>query len=315
MSVTTIETRNKALFHRWFGEVWNKGNYPIAHEVVASDFLVHGAGGQVVKQGPDGVVGLVKVWRDGFPDGEMTIDELAAEGELVVALLTWRGTHLGDFYGTVPSGKRVEVTSIGIDRIVNGKIVAGWGEVDILGMMQQMGTLPLLPRDVSADMQGQQYAWGEAGFCPVEPAPAVDGAAQKALLLHFNQALYEGDGTSGRDYVDETFYLQHTPSLGLGTLNFAAALKQTAILRNALPDLRFTPDLDLQVAEGGLVALRGTFTGTHTGGDLLGVPASGKQLDWSGIDVSRVIGDKIVERWLCDDMLRLAQQLGALPAA
>jgi predicted ester cyclase len=315
MSVATIETRNKALFHRWFNEVWNKGNYPIAYEVIASDFLVHGAGGQVVKQGPDGVVGLVKVWRDGFPDGEMTIDGLAAEGELVVALLTWRGTHLGDFYGAAPSGKKVEVTSIGIDRIVDGKIVAGWGEVDILGMMQQMGSLPLLPHTASVERQEQQYAWGEFSSSPVEPAPALDGAAEKALLLHFNQALYEGDSASGSYSIDETSYLQHTPSLGLGTLNFAAALKQMALLRNALPDLRFSPDLDLQVAEGDLVALRGTFTGTHTGSDLLGVPASGKQLDWSGIDVSRVSGNKIVERWLCDDMLRLAQQLGALPSA
>lgn len=315
MSVTTIETRNKALFHRWFGEVWNKGNYPIAYEVVDSEFLVHGAGGQVVKQGPDGVVGLVKVWRDGFPDGEMTIDALAAEGELVVALLTWRGTHLGDFYGTPPTGKKVEVTSIGIDRIVNGKIVAGWGEVDILGMMQQMGTLPLLPRDTSANMQGQSYSWGESDLCPIESAQVLDGAAQKTLLLHFNQALYTGDAVQARRYVDETSYLQHTPSFGLGTLSFDEGLKQTETLRRALPDLSFTPDLDLQVAEDGLVALRGTFTGTHTGSDLLGVPASGKRIDWSGIDVSRVVGDKIVERWLCDDMLRLAQQLGALPSA
>lgn len=315
MSVTTIETRNKALFQRWFGEVWNKGNYPIAHEVVASEFLVHGAGGQVVKQGPDGVIGLVKVWRDGFPDGTMIIDELAAEGELVVALLTWRGTHLGNFYGAAPSGKKVEVTSIGIDRIVDGKIVAGWGEVDILGMMQQMGSLPLLPRNNNANIQGQQYAWGKPDFHLTESAQAMDGAAQKALLLHFNQALYEGDSALARKYVDERFYLQHTPSLGLGMLSFAAATRQVGILRNALPDLRFIPDLDLQVAEGDLIALRGTFTGTHSGGDLLGVPASGRRLDWSGIDVSRVIGDKIVERWLCDDMLRVAQQLNALPSA
>ncbi|MFQ5794613.1 MAG: ester cyclase [Candidatus Bipolaricaulia bacterium] len=133
---------NKDLFHRWFGEAWNKGNYDVAYEVVDSDFTVHGAGGQEVKQGPEGVIELIKTWRNAFPDGQMTIDDLIAEGDLVVARLTWRGTHQGEFYGIAPTGNQVAVTSIGIDRIVDGKIVEGWGEVDMLGMMQQLGVVP-----------------------------------------------------------------------------------------------------------------------------------------------------------------------------
>jgi predicted ester cyclase len=57
--------------------------------------------------------------------------------------MTWTGTHSGDFLGRAPSGRRVSVTSIGIDRVVDGKIVEGWGELDMLGLYQQIGVITL----------------------------------------------------------------------------------------------------------------------------------------------------------------------------
>lgn len=131
-----------ALFSRWFEELWNKKNYEITRELVASEFTAHGAGGQDIKQGPDGVAGMVKIWHDAFPDGHMTMDDLITEGEYSTIRMTFRGTQTGDFYGIPASNKPVEVTSIGIDRVVNGKISEGWGELNMLGMMMQMGAIP-----------------------------------------------------------------------------------------------------------------------------------------------------------------------------
>ena len=91
--------------------------------------------------GPAGVKQLVAAWRAGFPDGRMTVDDLIGEGDKVVIRMTWRGTHQGAFYDIAPTGRLVTVTSIGIDRVVNGKIVEGWGEVDMLGMYQQLGVI------------------------------------------------------------------------------------------------------------------------------------------------------------------------------
>jgi len=133
---------HRALFSRWFEELWNKKNYAITQELVASEFTAHGAGGQDIKQGPDGVAGMVKIWHQAFPDGHMTMDDLITEGELSTIRMTFRGTHTGEFYGIPASNKPVEVTSIGIDRVVNGKITEGWGELNMLGMMQQMGAIP-----------------------------------------------------------------------------------------------------------------------------------------------------------------------------
>lgn len=136
------EEQGKAIFHKWFAEAWNKGNFSVAEELIGDTFTVHGAGGQQVQQGVEGVVALIKQWRDAFPDGRMIVHDVIAEGDRVVARMTWEGTHRGDFYGIPPTGRRVSVTSIGIDRVENGKIVEGWGELDMLGMMRQLGVIP-----------------------------------------------------------------------------------------------------------------------------------------------------------------------------
>ena len=138
----THAEEHRALFSRWFEELWNKKNYSITKELVAPEFIAHGAGGQDIKQGPDGVAGMVKIWHQAFPDGHMTMDDIITEGDLSTIRMTFRGTQTGEFYGVPASNKPVEVTSIGIDRVVNGRIAEGWGELNMLGMMQQMGAIP-----------------------------------------------------------------------------------------------------------------------------------------------------------------------------
>ena len=129
-------------WQRWFDELWNKKNYDIVYEYVDQDFTAHGAGGQRLKQGPEGPKGMVKAWHAAMPDGKMTIDDIITEGELSTIRMTWEATHTGKFGDIPPSGKRIKVTSIGIDKVVNGKITEGWGELDMLGMLQQMGAIP-----------------------------------------------------------------------------------------------------------------------------------------------------------------------------
>jgi steroid delta-isomerase-like uncharacterized protein len=76
----------------------------------------------------------------------------------------------------------------------------------------------------------------------------------------------------------------------------------------AFPDVHFT--LDLQVAEGDLVSTRWTATGTNSG-SLMGMPPTGRQVIVTGIDIFRVQGGKIVERWGSFDLAGMMQQLGA----
>ena len=80
--------------------------------------------------------------------------------------------------------------------------------------------------------------------------------------------------------------------------------------RKAFPDLRIT--IDEQLAEGETVVTRWTATGTNEG-ELMGIPATGKQATTAGINVNRISGGKLVEGWGLFDQLGLLQQIGAVP--
>ena len=76
----------------------------------------------------------------------------------------------------------------------------------------------------------------------------------------------------------------------------------------ALPDLR-NVELDI-IAERDIVSVRAVVDGTHRG-DLLGVPASGKHVQWDAIDNYRVLDGKIAEEWAADDLLAFVYGVGA----
>jgi predicted ester cyclase len=66
-----------------------------------------------------------------------------AEGDKVVVRWTWRATHnKGEYMGIAPTGKQVTLAGITISRVVDGKTVEEWGEMDNRGMMQQLGVVP-----------------------------------------------------------------------------------------------------------------------------------------------------------------------------
>ena len=83
----------KEIIRRWNEEGWSGGKYDLAHEIISPNMIVHGAGGQTVGMGPDGLIDLIKTWRTAFPDGRMEIDDLIVEGDTVAIRNTWHGTQ------------------------------------------------------------------------------------------------------------------------------------------------------------------------------------------------------------------------------
>lgn len=77
-----------------------------------------------------------------FPDAFATVLDQIAEGDKVMTHWSFTGTHKGKLLGIPPTGRRVTVTGICIDRIIDGKIVEEWEEWDSLGMMRQLGVVP-----------------------------------------------------------------------------------------------------------------------------------------------------------------------------
>lgn len=134
---------NKAVSRRFLKEIFSQGKLAVADEIIASDHVNGGPGALPgLPPGPEGSKQLVMVYRNAFPDVQFTIDEQIAEGDKVVTRWTAHGTHKGELAGIPPTGKSATVTGMGVDRIVNGKIVESWGLFDQFGMLQQLGAIP-----------------------------------------------------------------------------------------------------------------------------------------------------------------------------
>jgi predicted ester cyclase len=302
----TTSEEAKAIIRRWNEEGWSGGRYDLAYEIISSEMKVHGAGGQAVGMGPDGLIDLIRTWRTAFPDGRMEIDDLIVEGDLVAIRNTWYGTHEAEFYGVPPSGSSVAVTSVGLDRVTDGKVSEGWGELDMVGMMQQMGALPMVgPGAVAA---GRDPVWG--------PTRSSDGDgsadANKQLLLRLIEALGNADDVTARELVDADTFADHSP--GWGSTDFDSMLASYRMLWQAMPDLQFEVDEPNMVSEGNQVAAHSIARGTHTGEPLFGVDPSGKELLWTHTDFVRIADGRVVERWSASDALSLYQQAGVLPS-
>jgi predicted ester cyclase len=136
--MTTEE--NKVLVRRFVEEFWNGGNTATADELMAPDAEIHMPTGEMVDL--EGLKGFAVTFREAFPDWHSTFDELVAEGDTVAERWTGRGTHQGELQGIPPTGRRVEVPGSVFYRIVGGTIVEFRGQLDMLSLMQQLGTTP-----------------------------------------------------------------------------------------------------------------------------------------------------------------------------
>jgi predicted ester cyclase len=297
----------KAVIRRWNDEGWSAGNYDLAHDIIAPVMTVHGAGGQAVGMGPDGLIDLIKTWRTAFPDGKMTVDDIIVEGDLVGIRNTWHGTQTESFYGIPPSGKAVHVTSVGLDRVTDGQVVEGWGELDMVGMMQQLGAMPVAGPGAFA--AGRPTEWGPdattAGGEAGAPADEV-----RALAIRYVGALAQPDEAVLAELVDQGAFVDHNPVWG--TEDWAGVIAGARALRAGFPDLQANIDTANTVVEGNQAVVHTLFTGTHTG-EFLGVAPTGKAVTWSHTDFLRFAGGKVVERWVSADTLTLFQQIGLLP--
>ena len=82
------------------------------------------------------------------------------------------------------------------------------------------------------------------------------------------------------------------------------------VIQMAFPDLVVT--VEDQIAEGDRVVTRWTARGTH-GGEFLGIPPTGKEFTFKGVDIVRIVDGKIVEGWDVPDLFGLMRQLGLIP--
>ncbi|PYS48105.1 MAG: ester cyclase [Acidobacteria bacterium] len=132
---------NKALVRRFYEEI-DKGNLAVIDELVAEDYIDHNPPPfPGLASGREGVKQAFKIFLEATP-GYHRIEDQIAEWDKVVTRLTSFGKHEGDLPGAPRTGNNMEMTSITIHRISDGKLVEKWSEKDVIRFLQQIGIMP-----------------------------------------------------------------------------------------------------------------------------------------------------------------------------
>jgi steroid delta-isomerase-like uncharacterized protein len=136
---------NKAVVRRILNDFWRDGNVRVLDELLAPDCVNYEQsnpelrGKEACKQWADGVR-LAN--RQGFPDFEILLEDLIAEGDKVAKRWVFRGTHTGEFGGIPSTGKQVTMRGITLYRLADGKVTELYWNYDVFGLLQQLGAIP-----------------------------------------------------------------------------------------------------------------------------------------------------------------------------
>ena len=138
--MTTAEA-NKLVMRR-FTEFINTASEKLAVELISPDAIFHVPGRPEPMRGPTGYLAIIGMMREGFPDIQWTLEEMIAEGDVVAARFTMRGTHQGAFCGLPPTEKPIVVQAMNFYRLAGGQFVEERGQPDLLSLLQQIGAVP-----------------------------------------------------------------------------------------------------------------------------------------------------------------------------
>jgi len=138
--MSTREATNKSLIHRIFEEGMNQNKLSVLDELIAPNYVNHNF--PVPAPGAAGFKMVVGMFNAGFPDLRVTIEDAVAEGDRVSTRGYFSGTHKGAFNGIPATDKPVKVAYIDIWRLENGKAVENWVQLDMVGLLQQIGAMP-----------------------------------------------------------------------------------------------------------------------------------------------------------------------------
>ncbi len=134
---------NRDLVRRYYEEVVNTGDVARVVDFIAPGY-VEVYDGTRYPLGPDGAREHVLGVRRTYPDLHLAIERQIAEGAWVATLVTMRGTHRGEWMGIAPTGRRVEITAVNVDRVVDGRIVEHGGAANLLGPLLEIGAIRIV---------------------------------------------------------------------------------------------------------------------------------------------------------------------------
>lgn len=130
----------KALVSRYLDEAWNKANLAVIDELMAPDYRRYTAAGILDRERQKQRIGAFHTGLSGL---HLVVERMLAEGDQVAFRIQVSGTHDGPLLGVAPTHRPVTVTATDIVRFdEHGTIAEHWGNLDELGLLRQIGSLP-----------------------------------------------------------------------------------------------------------------------------------------------------------------------------
>lgn len=132
---------NKELVRRLYTEGFAEGNLDVVDELVSPDVVTHNPIILDAPAGPDSVRGGIEMIRKAFPDLEVELQDMVAEGDRVAVSMTMTGTNEADYRRGGATGKRGTIRAFFIWRIEDGRLAESWGVADRFAFLQQLGVI------------------------------------------------------------------------------------------------------------------------------------------------------------------------------
>ena len=185
---------------RLFAQALSEKRVELFDEFIHPEYNNHNA---YVEAGPAGVKAFFRHYLDAFPDTKVVMDDVIEEGDRISARFTYNGTFSKPFMGYRPNGAPVQMRSIDIWRVEDGKFVEHWDELNLLEVFQQIGAATLRKPystgwrilafgkhpEIAAAAQEKLRA---LGFQATVFALTNDGAGDARLIAELQRADYDG---------------------------------------------------------------------------------------------------------------------------
>jgi steroid delta-isomerase-like uncharacterized protein len=296
---------NKDLVRQAYA-AYNAGDIDALDAIVAADAVDHDpVPGQAA--GLEGIKQSLQSFRDAFT-GDVVIDDLVAQGDMVADRTHIDGRHTGALFGIPPTNADVHIETIDMWRIEDGQIVEAWHIENVLQLLIQIGAVPS-PGGGSA---ATPMSMSMPAMAPSPATPAA-GGADVAANVELIRGYYAAVNAGNLDAFDELIAadaVDHNPSVAGLSPGREGIRQAITALHAAFPDYQVTTEVIF--GESDLVAVRSTATGTQDG-PLATIPPTGKPVQFDTMDIWRIQDGQIVEVWHIEELLDVLIQVGAVP--
>jgi predicted ester cyclase len=268
----------------------NGGGWAAAQDIYAPDAVFHTPGFPQITDLPS----LIALFESEVMtrDFHVVLEDVFGAGDKVVG----RFTATAEWIPGVPEPMPYVNPWIVVHHIEDGKIAEEWWQYDLIGVQEQVGFLP---------RTRTQYGWSEPSTLTGDPGIPQQNASLARRAIHF---VNTGNLVRANHVLSPSF-VNHQPDAPLATDRSSFESVVLDVVRAAFPDVHVTIN-DL-IASGDRVGVRFTASGTHLGA-FAGIPATGKQVQWTANVIYRIADRQIIEAWTVWDAAGLLQQIMAL---